>query len=118
MQNVNYLSTYRKYDNPMNNDKIRNQKDESTTENKLLRPHTSRNKLGTVFNEKVVVSPVPYVLSTRESFSTVKTTPIKFMAQSLEVSSFQGMSYFFLILCITYGMLKIFLALCVNIILY
>ncbi|XP_043585323.1 uncharacterized protein LOC122568977 isoform X2 [Bombus pyrosoma] len=80
----------KKHDNPMNNDKIRNQKDESTTEDKLLRPHTSRNKLGTVFNEKVVVSPVPYVLSTRESFSTVKTTPIKFMAQSLEVSSFQA----------------------------
>ncbi|XP_050476282.1 uncharacterized protein LOC126866565 [Bombus huntii] len=82
----------KKHDNPMNNDKIRNQKDESTMEDKLLRPHTSRNKLGTVFNEKVVVSPVPYVLSTRESFSTVKTTPIKFMAQSLEVSSFQGSS--------------------------
>ncbi|XP_012165481.1 uncharacterized protein LOC100643042 isoform X2 [Bombus terrestris] len=80
----------KKHDNPMNNDKIRNQKDESIMEDKLLRPHTSRNKLGTVFNEKVVVSPVPYVLSTRESFSTVKTTPIKFMAQSLENSSFQA----------------------------
>lgn len=60
-------------------------------EDKLSRPQTSRNKLGTVFNEKIVVSPVPYVLSTRESFSTVKTTPIKFMGQSVNESTFQGM---------------------------
>ncbi|KZC14301.1 hypothetical protein WN55_06828, partial [Dufourea novaeangliae] len=59
-------------------------------EEKHLRPHTSRNKLGTVFNEKIVVSPVPYILSTRESFSTIKTTPIKFMGQSLNISTFQG----------------------------
>ncbi|XP_012140341.1 uncharacterized protein LOC100879262 isoform X2 [Megachile rotundata] len=71
-----------------NNDRIKSELD--IIEDKLSRPHTSRNKLGTVFNEKIVVSPVPYVLSTRESFSTVKTTPIKFMAQSLNVSSFQG----------------------------
>ncbi|KOC63017.1 hypothetical protein WH47_02466 [Habropoda laboriosa] len=79
----------KKYDNVAHNNR-RSEKDEYTMLDKLFRPHTSRNKLGTVFNEKIVVSPVPYVLSTRESFSTVKTTPIKFMAQSLEVSTFQG----------------------------
>ncbi|KAK9299246.1 hypothetical protein QLX08_007689 [Tetragonisca angustula] len=82
----------KKYNNPMSNDRIRNEKDESIMEDKLCRPHTSRNKLGTVFNEKIVVSPVPYALSTRESFSTIKTTPVKFIAQSLEVSTFQGSS--------------------------
>ncbi|OAD53724.1 Breast cancer type 2 susceptibility protein like protein [Eufriesea mexicana] len=81
----------KKHDNSMSNEKIKNEKHESNIEDKFFRPHTSRNKLGTVFNEKIVVSPVPYVLSTRESFSTVKTTPIKFMAQSLEVPIFQGM---------------------------
>ncbi|XP_017762392.1 PREDICTED: uncharacterized protein LOC108552390 [Eufriesea mexicana] len=82
----------KKHDNSMSNEKIKNEKHESNIEDKFFRPHTSRNKLGTVFNEKIVVSPVPYVLSTRESFSTVKTTPIKFMAQSLEVPIFQGSS--------------------------
>ncbi|XP_017889393.1 uncharacterized protein LOC108630556 isoform X2 [Ceratina calcarata] len=72
--------------------KLKNEKDESALEDKLFRPHTSRNKLGTVFNEKIVVSPVPYVLSTRESFTTVRTTPIKFMTQSPEISTFQGSS--------------------------
>ncbi|CAK9833323.1 hypothetical protein ANTRET_LOCUS10025 [Anthophora retusa] len=81
----------KKYDNATHNNR-RSEKDEYTMLDKLFRPQTSRNKLGTVFNEKIVVSPVPYVLSTRESFSTVKTTPIKFMGQSLEVSSIQGSS--------------------------
>lgn len=90
IKNIYNLFIYRKYDNFMNNDRIRNEKDEFIMDDKFSRPHTSRNKLGTVFNEKIVVSPVPYVLSTRESFSTVKTTPIKFMAQSLEVSTFQS----------------------------
>ncbi|CAL7936115.1 unnamed protein product [Xylocopa violacea] len=76
----------------IHNGRIRNERDESTVEDKVFRPHTSRNKLGTVFKEKIVVSSVPYVLSTRESFSTIKTTPIQFMAQSLQVSAFQGSS--------------------------
>lgn len=87
---TNMQEIQKKYDNFMNNDRIRNEKDEFIMDDKFSRPHTSRNKLGTVFNEKIVVSPVPYVLSTRESFSTVRTTPIKFMAQSLEVSTFQS----------------------------
>ncbi|XP_076246364.1 uncharacterized protein LOC143186557 isoform X2 [Calliopsis andreniformis] len=74
-------------------DTIKSERDAiSAIEDKLFRPHTGRNKLGTVFNEKIVVSPVPYILSTRESFSTVKTTPIKYMGQSLNVSTFQGSS--------------------------
>ncbi|XP_043784534.1 uncharacterized protein LOC122710628 isoform X3 [Apis laboriosa] len=87
---TNMQEIQKKYDNFMNNDRIRNEKDEFIMDDKFSRPHTSRNKLGTVFNEKIVVSPVPYVLSTRESFSTIRTTPIKFMAQSLEVSTFQS----------------------------
>ena len=73
------------------NHRIKNGRDAtSAIEDKLFRPHTGRNKLGTVFNEKIVVSPVPYILSTKESFSTVKTTPIKYMGQPLSVSTFQG----------------------------
>ncbi|XP_076170097.1 uncharacterized protein LOC143148079 isoform X2 [Ptiloglossa arizonensis] len=73
--------------------KIRSGRDATVAiEDKLFRSHTGRNKLGTVFNEKIVVSPVPYILSTRESFSTIKTTPIKFMGQSLDVSTFPGSS--------------------------
>ncbi|XP_076763824.1 uncharacterized protein LOC143431155 [Xylocopa sonorina] len=87
---------HKKYDYSIrSNGRMRNEKDESTVEDEVFRPHTSgRNKLGTVFKEKIVVSSVPYVLSTKESFSTIKTTPIQFMAQSysLEVSAFQGMS--------------------------
>ncbi|XP_014229669.2 uncharacterized protein LOC106654365 [Trichogramma pretiosum] len=43
-------------------------------------PSSSRNKLGTVFNEKIIVSPVPYVATTRQSFSTLRRTPIQFLA--------------------------------------
>ncbi|XP_076669776.1 uncharacterized protein LOC143369565 isoform X1 [Andrena cerasifolii] len=83
--------SHRKYDNFKDNDRIKNGRDAtSAIEDKLFRPHTGRNKLGTVFNEKIVVSPVPYILSTKESFSTVKTTPIKYMGQPLSVSTFQG----------------------------
>nr|XP_034193416.1 uncharacterized protein LOC117610293 isoform X1 [Osmia lignaria] len=85
---LNIQEIQKKYNNSTHNDKIKSEVD--IIEDKLSRPHTSRNKLGTVFNEKIVVSPVPYVLSTRESFSTVKTTPIKFMAQSVNESTFQG----------------------------
>ncbi|XP_015588361.1 uncharacterized protein LOC107264531 isoform X2 [Cephus cinctus] len=54
---------------------------------RLYTPQLSRNKLGTVFNEKIVVSPVPFVVTTRESFSTLKTIPIRFMEQSLEITA-------------------------------
>lgn len=37
---------------------------------------TRRHKLGTVFNERIIVSPVPFVATTRESFSTLCKTPI------------------------------------------
>ncbi|XP_014482946.1 PREDICTED: uncharacterized protein LOC106748680 [Dinoponera quadriceps] len=57
---------------------------------RLCTPHISRNKLGTVFNERIVVSPVPFAVSTRESFSTLKNTPIRFIGENLEISSFRG----------------------------
>lgn len=57
---------------------------------RLCTPHIGRNKLGTIFNERIVVSPVPFTVSTRESFSTVKTIPIKFINEDLEISSAQG----------------------------
>ncbi|XP_071559554.1 uncharacterized protein [Temnothorax nylanderi] len=57
---------------------------------RLCTPHIGRNKLGTIFNERIVVSPVPFTVSTRESFSTLKTVPIKFMYENLEISSCQG----------------------------
>ncbi|XP_011700664.1 PREDICTED: uncharacterized protein LOC105457597 [Wasmannia auropunctata] len=57
---------------------------------RLCTPHIGRNKLGTIFNERIVVSPVPFAVSTRESFSTLKTVPIKFMNENLEISSCQG----------------------------
>ncbi|XP_014600314.1 PREDICTED: uncharacterized protein LOC106784866 isoform X3 [Polistes canadensis] len=57
---------------------------------RLYTPQQNRNKLGTVFNEKIVVSPVPFAVSTRESFSTLKTIPIRFMEQALEISTSQG----------------------------
>ncbi|XP_012056073.1 PREDICTED: uncharacterized protein LOC105619153 [Atta cephalotes] len=59
---------------------------------RLCTPHIGRNKLGTIFNERIVVSPVPFTVSTRESFSTVKTIPIKFMNEDLEISSAQGLA--------------------------
>ncbi|KYQ51962.1 hypothetical protein ALC60_08908 [Trachymyrmex zeteki] len=58
---------------------------------RLCTPHIGRNKLGTIFNERIVVSPVPFTVSTRESFSTVKTIPIKFINEDLEISSAQGL---------------------------
>ncbi|XP_076226117.1 uncharacterized protein LOC116426671 isoform X2 [Nomia melanderi] len=90
---ANLQENQKKYDNLKYNNGTKNGQDNTfSAEDKFLRPHTSRNKLGTVFNEKIVVSPVPYILSTRESFSTIKTTPIKFMEQPLNVSTFQGNS--------------------------
>lgn len=54
-----------------------------------------RNKLGTVFNNKIVVSPVPFAVTTRESFCTLKTTPIKYAGHLLELSTPQGDWFFF-----------------------
>ncbi|XP_050457459.1 uncharacterized protein LOC126854588 [Cataglyphis hispanica] len=69
-----------------------NKEDDGTLRSKerLCTPHIGRNKLGTIFNERVVVSPVPFAVSTRESFSTLNTIPIRFMNEDLEISSFQG----------------------------
>ncbi|XP_032667685.1 uncharacterized protein LOC116842493 isoform X2 [Odontomachus brunneus] len=60
------------------------------TKERLCTPHIGRNKLGTVFNERIVVTPVPFAVSTRESFSTLKNTPIRFMGENFEISSFRG----------------------------
>ncbi|XP_063974312.1 uncharacterized protein LOC135160993 isoform X2 [Diachasmimorpha longicaudata] len=49
-----------------------------------------RNKLGTVFNKKIVVSPVPFAVTTRESFCTLRTTPIKYAGHLLELTTPQG----------------------------
>lgn len=57
---------------------------------RLYTPHIGRNKLGTVFNKRIVVNPVPFAVSTRESFSTLKTAPVRFMSENLKISSFQG----------------------------
>ncbi|KAL2725601.1 hypothetical protein V1478_008274 [Vespula squamosa] len=64
--------------------------DINSEKERLYTAQQSRNKLGTVFNEKIVVSPVPFAVSTRESFSTLKTIPIRFMGQALEISTSQG----------------------------
>lgn len=64
--------------------------DASKAKERLDTPHIGRNKLGTIFNERIVVSPVPFAISTRESFSTLNTIPIRFMNEDLEISSFQG----------------------------
>lgn len=53
-------------------------------------PPVARNKLGTVFNEKIVVSPVPFVLSSRESFTTLRTTPISFRTQHFKITTSEG----------------------------
>lgn len=89
------INKQKKFENPLSGNKLRDLKGtrNNTPDNAgttFCRPHTSRNKLGTVFNEKIVVSPVPYVLSTKESFSTLRTTPIKVIAQPFDVSTFQG----------------------------
>ncbi|KAH0951984.1 hypothetical protein HN011_005189 [Eciton burchellii] len=63
--------------------------DASRSKDKLCAPHIGRNKLGTVFNERIIVSPVPFTVSTRESFSTLKTIPIRFMNENMEVSFLQ-----------------------------
>lgn len=69
--------------------------DDNTLKSKerLCTPHIGRNKLGTIFNERIVVSPVPFAVSTRESFSTLNTIPIRFMNEDFEISSFQGRKY-------------------------
>lgn len=56
---------------------------------RLYTPQLPRNALGTVFTEKIIVSPVPFATSTKESFSTLKTTPLRSMRLSLESSPVQ-----------------------------
>ena len=57
---------------------------------RLYTPQQGRNKSGMVFNEKVVVSPVPFIRTTRESFSTLKTAPIQILGQSTNTSWSRG----------------------------
>ncbi|KAL6258362.1 hypothetical protein P5V15_010314 [Pogonomyrmex californicus] len=64
--------------------------DDNALKERLCTPHIGRNKLGTIFNERIVVSPVPFTVSTRESFSTLKTVPIKFINENFQISSCQG----------------------------
>ena len=63
---------------------------ESSEEDELKTTQIGRNKLGTVFNEKVVVSPVPFIRSTRESFCTLKTAPIQILGQQTNTSWNRG----------------------------
>ncbi|XP_012266468.2 uncharacterized protein LOC105692081 isoform X1 [Athalia rosae] len=53
---------------------------------RLYTPQLPRNALGTVFSEKIIVSPVPFATTTRESFSTLKSTPLGSMRLSFESS--------------------------------
>lgn len=55
-------------------------------EKRLHTTPSARNKRGTIFNERMIVSPVPYVVSTRESFCTLKTTSVRFMGEAVEYS--------------------------------
>ncbi|XP_046739267.1 uncharacterized protein LOC124407298 [Diprion similis] len=58
----------------------------SANTDRLYTPQLPRNALGTVFTEKIIVSPVPFATSTKESFSTLKSTPLTSMRLSLESS--------------------------------
>lgn len=57
---------------------------------RLYTPQLSRNALGTVFTEKVIVSPVPFATTTKESFSTLKSTPLRSMRLSLDSAAGQS----------------------------
>ncbi|XP_066586085.1 uncharacterized protein [Prorops nasuta] len=61
----------------------------SLTKDQLYTPPIVRNKLGTIFNQKTIVSPVPFVVSTKESFRTIQTTPIKYLKPCLEPYALQ-----------------------------
>ncbi|EFN87414.1 hypothetical protein EAI_05350, partial [Harpegnathos saltator] len=91
----NYQAIYQRQRNSASANKARDLRgvgddDILKSKEKLCTPHISRNKLGTVFSERIVVSPVPFAVSTRESFSTLKFTPVKFLAENMEISSFRG----------------------------
>lgn len=93
-----YNLIFRKQRNSISANKPRdfdNMEDDDALKSKerLGTPHIGRNKLGTIFNERIVVSPVPFAISTRESFSTLNTIPIRFMNEDLEIPSFQGRKY-------------------------
>lgn len=92
---TNYQKVQKKQRKSISANKSRdldNMEDDNTLKSKerLSTPHIGRNKLGTIFNERIVVSPVPFAVSTRESFSTLNTIPIRFMNEDFEISSFQG----------------------------
>ncbi|CAL1688737.1 unnamed protein product [Lasius platythorax] len=92
---TNYQKVQKKQRNSISANKPRdfdNMEDDDALKSKerLGTPHIGRNKLGTIFNERIVVSPVPFAISTRESFSTLNTIPIRFMNEDLEIPSFQG----------------------------
>ncbi|EGI65647.1 hypothetical protein G5I_05746 [Acromyrmex echinatior] len=60
--------------------------------NRLLDTESSLQTIKNDANLQGIQNPVPFTVSTRESFSTVKTIPIKFMNEDLEISSAQGLS--------------------------
>lgn len=68
-------------DSPAKSDNKRPKEWERETERSPPQ-HVGRNKLGTVFNERIIVSPVPFVATTRESFTTIRRTPIQFMGEN------------------------------------
>ncbi|EZA58639.1 hypothetical protein X777_14808, partial [Ooceraea biroi] len=91
--NANYQGTQKKQRNSVSATKPRDFGDvgnDNASKDELCMPHIGRNKLGTVFNEKIIVSPVPFAVSTRESFSTLKTIPVRFMNENMEVPFLQG----------------------------
>ncbi|OXU27092.1 hypothetical protein TSAR_008397 [Trichomalopsis sarcophagae] len=61
--------------------------DASASKDRERELQSGRNKLGMVFNERVIVSPVPFVVTSRESFSTLRTTPIQFFRDDHRVPS-------------------------------
>ncbi|XP_011505477.1 PREDICTED: uncharacterized protein LOC105368210 [Ceratosolen solmsi marchali] len=46
-----------------------------------------RNRLGTVFNEKIIVSPVPFISTTKKSFSTLSNAPVHFVIENQNFSN-------------------------------
>ncbi|XP_011157068.1 uncharacterized protein LOC105194049 [Solenopsis invicta] len=88
---ANHQRAQKKSRNSISANKLRDFDDAKDDDSfKECTPHIGRNKLGTIFNERIIVTPVPFKVSTRESFSTLKTIPIKFMNENLEISSCQG----------------------------
>jgi hypothetical protein len=82
--NNNFYYNFEESNAVVKNEYIKSKKEQDKLKYQKLQ--LKRNKLGSIFNDKIIVSPVPFISTTRKSFSTLRNTSIHFLTENHNIS--------------------------------